>query len=73
MTPLALTIAAVLAAAAAAAIGHRYRPSRRRARQLRRQRQIARYRIAGQLSRDPDAWEQFWATHGLDDCMRGGA
>lgn len=84
MTPLTLTIAAVLAAVAAAAIGHHYSPARRAARQHRRQQRFAaemralnvrkaRLEVAGRLAGDPNEWPTFWASHNLDDCMRGGA
>lgn len=53
MTPLTLTIAAVLAAAAAAAIGHRYSPARQHRRQqqaVAQHRRLARLRMDGHLA-----------------------
>ena len=84
MTPLALTTCAVLAAVAAAAIGHRYSPTQRARRRAQREQAFAaemralnlrraRLEVAGLLASSPNAWATFWASHQLDDVLRGGS
>jgi len=76
-----LLICASVLAVLAAIVGRRLAPSRRRRRaQQRRWAVMAahRHRIAGQMARDPQCWERWWAeraAQGLDDetdVLRGG-
>ncbi|MGP3914364.1 hypothetical protein [Nonomuraea sp. 10N515B] len=76
MNPYVLCALAVVAAAAAAAVGHALHPKRRALRAQRRRwiaLSVHRFSIAGQMARDPSLWEQWWNEHELDDVLRGGA
>ena len=79
-----LSLIAVAAAITAAALGHRYSPARRARRRAQREQAFAaemrtlnlrraRLEVAGLLASSPNAWATFWASHQLDDVLRGGS